>query len=148
MLWQLRTTLDGDTIELLMVDYGIEATKKEERYAGSNVFADEDYLYVMVERAPVVTIMDTLTMVSFDTLRNSRGAGLRSWWYHCYCAYQIERRVVRKFWTRGLYIYACPWCFCYRYYYLDCSVDAWWVLGATNTSHIHLLSCWCSNHYD
>ncbi len=38
-------------------------------------------------------------------------------------AYQIEEGGKKiTFWysrTRGLYIYACPWCFCYRYYYLD-----------------------------
>ena len=51
-------SLDGDTIELLMVDYGIEATKKEEVDNADieRFFVDEDYLNkdAMVERAPVV----------------------------------------------------------------------------------------------
>ena len=59
-------SLDSDTIELLMVDYGIEAQKVEVDEADiERFFADEGYLNPdeMVERAPVVTIMDTLTTV-------------------------------------------------------------------------------------
>ena len=60
-------SLDGDTIELLMVDYGIEATKKEEVDNADieRFFVDEDYLNkdAMVERAPVVTIMGHVDMV-------------------------------------------------------------------------------------
>ncbi len=47
MLWALRTNLlDGDTIELLMVDYGIEALRKEEVDNADieRFFVDEDYL--------------------------------------------------------------------------------------------------------
>lgn len=54
-------SLDGDTIELLMVDYGIEAHKKVEVDNADidRFFEDENYLNPdkMVERAPVVTIM-------------------------------------------------------------------------------------------
>ena len=54
-------SLDGDTIELLMVDYGIEAKKKVEvdnadieRFFVEDGYLNEDEL---VERPPVVTIM-------------------------------------------------------------------------------------------
>ena len=51
VLWQPQNqSLDGDTIELLMVDYGIEATKKEEVDNADieRFFVDEDSLTKML----------------------------------------------------------------------------------------------------